>query len=171
MTSGCSRHSYHKGMISEKAGSFHSSEHESPNYHLGPRFWPVELGLRWAPAWCCYRDGRSQIYPQPRSILLILLEKLSLTSTLKILFHSPHQTALPFLYPPSELKIPLSVDSSSSIFQSPPQFRSRPATLSYCPPWPPKVALTALAHRDLPGTDTAMACLRSVWLQVVTTSS
>lgn len=32
-------------MISEKADSFHSSEHEPPNYHLVPRFWPVELGL------------------------------------------------------------------------------------------------------------------------------
>lgn len=33
------------GVINQKVGNFCSSEHESPNSHLGPRFWPVELGL------------------------------------------------------------------------------------------------------------------------------
>lgn len=158
MTFECSRHRYHKGMISEKADSFYSSEHKSPNYHLGPRFWLVELGLRGAPASCCYSDGRSQIYLQPRSILLLPLEKLSQTSTLKILFHAPPGLLSPFSTHLVNWKFlsQWTVQAPSSrVF---PNSLSHPATLSYCPPWPPKVALTALAHRDAPGTDTAMAC-------------
>lgn len=81
------------GVINQKVGDFRSSEHESPNSHLGPRFWPVELGLLGLlhPVAIVMEDfpnlSESASCPQPRFTLLLSLVRLRKSSALNTLFH------------------------------------------------------------------------------------